>query len=132
MVAYFPHDIFKCIFLNQNARISIKISWMLHLFGEWLVRRQAIIWTSDTVQVTTNSTDAYMRQSASMSSGPCKLSSGRYQIVDILERIAWMKPATSYLSDSTYDTLWRMYIFFVRYCIDDNLRWSSRIKPFTL
>ena len=48
-------------------------------------------WSGDkplSEQVTTNSTDAYMRQSASMSSGACKLSSGRYQIVDILERIA--------------------------------------------
>ena len=54
---HFPDDIFKCIFLNENAWISIKISQklvpkspinnILALVPQWLGTDQAIIWTND-------------------------------------------------------------------------------------
>ena len=75
-VRNFSDDIFKCIFLNENVWISIKIS--LKFFpkgsinnisalvqidnGLAAIRRQAIIWTEDGLI-----TDAYMCHSASMS-----------------------------------------------------------------
>ena len=54
---HFPDDIFKCIFLNDNVKISIQISLKFVPKGPinnipalvqimaW--RRQAIIWTND-------------------------------------------------------------------------------------
>ena len=69
---HFPDDIFKCIFLNENEWISIKLSlkfvpnWQYSITGSdnglGSSRRQAIIWTNDGCI-----TDAYMRHSASMS-----------------------------------------------------------------
>ena len=71
----FADDTFKCIFMNENVRISIKISLkfvprgpingipaLVQINGLAPVRRQAIIWTNDG-----QFTDAYMRHSASMS-----------------------------------------------------------------
>ena len=59
MAAIFPDDIFKCIFLNENAQILFKISLMfvpkdsidsIPTFGSdnglAPARRQAIIWTN--------------------------------------------------------------------------------------
>ena len=69
---HFADDIFKCILLNENVLISIKISLKFTPKGPinnipallqvmaW--RRPAIIWTNDD-----NFTVAYMRHSASMS-----------------------------------------------------------------
>ena len=71
---HFPDDIFKCIFLNENARISLKKSLKFvpkvrinnpsigSDNGLAPIRRQAIIVTKDGWF-----TDAYMRHSASMS-----------------------------------------------------------------
>ena len=77
---HFPDDIFKCIFMNENVWISIKIPLKIvpkgqinnfpTLFqiiffsdnGLTPTRRQAIIWNNDG-----HFTDAYMRHSASMS-----------------------------------------------------------------
>ena len=71
----FADDTFKRIFLNENVRISIKISLKFVPKGPFNkyssigsdnglapVRRQAIIWTNDV-----KFTDAYTRHSASMS-----------------------------------------------------------------
>ena len=69
---HFADNIFKCIFLNENVWIPIKISLKFFPKGPinnipalvqimaW--RRQAIIWSNDG-----SITDAYMRHSASMS-----------------------------------------------------------------
>ena len=69
---HFPDDIFKCISLNENVWISIKISLNFIPRGPinnipslvrimaW--RRPAIIWANDGLF-----TDAYTRHSASMS-----------------------------------------------------------------
>ena len=73
MAAISQTTIFKCIFLNENVWISIKISFKFVPGGPnnnfpALVqimapsRRQAIIWTNDDLF-----TGAYMRHSASMS-----------------------------------------------------------------
>ena len=70
MAAISQTTLSKLIFVNENVRISIKISLKLVPYGPIynipaLVqtgRRQAIIWTNDC-----KSTDAYMRHSASMS-----------------------------------------------------------------
>ena len=53
----FADDIFKCIFLNENAWISIKIplkfipEGLIYIIGSdnglTTIRRQAIIWTTD-------------------------------------------------------------------------------------
>ena len=72
---HFADDIFKCIFLNENVWILIKISLkfvpkgpinnipsLVQIMVLAPSRRQAIIWTNDG-----KFTDAYMRQSASMS-----------------------------------------------------------------
>ena len=72
---HFADDIFKCIFLNENASIAIEISLKFVPKGPInnipvigsdnclaSSRRQAIIWTNDG-----QFTDAYMRHSASMS-----------------------------------------------------------------
>ena len=72
---HFPDNIFKCILLNENVWISIKISLEFVLKGSVKKyssigldnglappRRQAIIWTNDDLFP-----DAYMRHSASMS-----------------------------------------------------------------
>ena len=71
---HFADDIFKCIFLNENVWIPIKISLKFVPKGPINkyssissdnglapARRQAIIWTNDGLF-----TDAYMRHSASM------------------------------------------------------------------
>ena len=71
----FADDTFKCVFFNENVRISIKISLKFVPKGPinnnpalgsdnglTLSRRQAIIWINDDFP-----TDAYMRHSASMS-----------------------------------------------------------------
>ena len=67
----FADDTFKRIFLNENVRISIKISLKFVPKGpsnnnpalvRIMARRQAIIWTNDGYL-----TDAYMRHLASMS-----------------------------------------------------------------
>ena len=52
----FPDDIFKCILLNENNWISIKI-WLnfvpkVPINGLAPTRRQAIVWTSDVFLVT--------------------------------------------------------------------------------
>ena len=56
MAAILADDIFKCIFLNENVWISIKISLKLVFKGsinnipalvQMLGQRQAIIWTND-------------------------------------------------------------------------------------
>ena len=46
---HFPNDIFKCIFLNENVWISIKISLIIIVSDNGLAptRRQAVIWTND-------------------------------------------------------------------------------------
>ena len=52
---HFADDIFKCIFLNENVLISIKISLKFVLEGSFnnfpalveIMGRQAIIWTND-------------------------------------------------------------------------------------
>ena len=54
---HFTEDIFKCIFLNENVRILIKISLYFFLMVQYSsfgsdsclasTRRQAIIWTND-------------------------------------------------------------------------------------
>ena len=59
MAAIFPDDIFKCIFLNENVSILIKISLkfapevrinniqaLVPKNGLALTRQQAIIWTN--------------------------------------------------------------------------------------
>ena len=69
---HFPGDIFKCIFVNENVRISIKFSLSIVPDGPvnnisalvqimaW--RQQAMIWTNDG-----SFAGAYMHHSASMS-----------------------------------------------------------------
>ena len=66
---HFTDDIFNCIFLNENVRISIKISLKFVPKGpinnipalvQIMAWRRAIIWTNDGLF-----TDAYMRHSAS-------------------------------------------------------------------
>ena len=60
MAAILAHDIFKCIFLNENERISIKIPLkfvprspindkpvLVQVNDLALNRRQAITWTND-------------------------------------------------------------------------------------
>ena len=72
---HYAHDMFKCIFLYENAWIPIWISLKFvpkgpinNIFstgsdnGLAPTRRKAIIWTNDGLI-----TDAYMRHSASMS-----------------------------------------------------------------
>ena len=68
---HFPDDIFKCIFLNENVKISNKISlkFVPKRYssigldnGLATARRQAIMWTNDGLF-----SDAYMRHSAPMS-----------------------------------------------------------------
>ena len=71
---HFADDIFKCIFLNENVLIAIKISLKFVPKGPEQYssicsdnglapsRRQAIIWINDG-----QFSDAYMRHSASMS-----------------------------------------------------------------
>ena len=46
---YFPDDKFKCIFLNENSCILMKISLKFVISDDSLalVRRQAIIWIND-------------------------------------------------------------------------------------
>ena len=61
---HFPDDIFKCIFLNENVLILIKISLKFVPKGpiDIIPALVQIIWTKDGYF-----TDAYMRHSASMS-----------------------------------------------------------------
>ena len=65
---HFADDIFKCIFLNENVWIPVKISLKyvpkgpINNIPTLVDRRQAIIWANDGWF-----TDAYMRHSASMS-----------------------------------------------------------------
>ena len=67
---HFEDDICKCMFLNENVRISIKISLKgpisnisaLVQIMAWCRPRQAFVWTNDD-----QFTDAYIRHSASMS-----------------------------------------------------------------
>ena len=58
MAAFFTDDIFKCIFLNENVGISIKMSlkfvpngWINNTpaldNGLLTIRRQAIIWANN-------------------------------------------------------------------------------------
>ena len=73
---YFPHYIFKCIFMNENVRISLKISLnfvpkfrinnipaLVKIMAWRLTRWQAIIW------INYEFADACMHHSASVSYG---------------------------------------------------------------
>ena len=68
---HFADDIFKCIFLDENVWIPIKLHRRVQLKhsstgsdnGLTPLRRQAIIWNNDGYF-----TDAYMRHSSSLAS----------------------------------------------------------------
>ena len=69
---HFPDDIFKCIFLNENVRISIKISLKFVPNGPLnqipaLVQIMAWRRSGDKPLSEPMSTDSYMRHSTSMS-----------------------------------------------------------------